>query len=311
MGSDLARRSRLNVPRAVRQEFACSTPDDLPEASSISQMDHRGDLTTHGKENINPRHLEGDLDEPPDTIHQEDGYMSPPPSYFRLATPDLSSPVAHPFGVTSRRHGSTDDFGADIISSPLATKRRSPWFRTHSVSPRETEKILVRGTPPLNETDNGGPDLRDILSACSTDEVEELEDQKTAGAVTPRMPETVSIDATIPHDCGPDIRASETRMHTVANGWRNKWAMKQEPHPGHVSNLVVCSSDTDFWQKLPMLRRLETTVTPDGRQSGHRSRPWSAPPNATGPHLLHAFSNPRKALNFSGRPTKLNERHVG
>lgn len=242
------RRSRLNVTRAVKQERPSTTPDadELPEASSTPpQIHHRDDITTHGKENIDPCHqLEGDLDEPPDPVHQEDGYMSPPPSYFRLATPDLSSPIAHPFGVTSRRHGNTDDFGADIISSPLAIKRRSPWFHTHSVSPRDTEesgKILVRGTPPLDETDIGGPDLKDMLSVCSTDELEELEGRETSGPMTPRMPGTVSIDATTPQDLGADVCARETRMHTVANGWWNKWAMKEEPHPAHVSNLVVCS----------------------------------------------------------------------
>ncbi|KAH0826705.1 hypothetical protein J3R83DRAFT_5098 [Lanmaoa asiatica] len=279
-------------------------------------MHHRDNLAVHGKENIRPcRYLEGDLDEPPDPIHQEDGYMSPPPSYFRSATPDLSSPMGHPFGVTSRRHGSSDDFGADIISSPLAIKRRSPWFHERSVSPREPEEsagILVRGTPPPVETDPNGPDLRDILSICSTDEVEEHEGHETSEATTRcRVPEAVSIDATISQDLGPAIYTRETRMHTVANGWWNKWAMKQEPHPAHVSNLAVCSSDTDFWQKLPMLRRLETTVTPDGRQPGQRSRPWSAPPNATGPHVLHAIPNPRRALNFPGKTSKLNERHVG
>ncbi|KAG8216940.1 PIN domain-like protein [Butyriboletus roseoflavus] len=299
-GSDMGRRSRPNVPRAVRQELTSSTADELPEASSTSQMHHRDDLTTHGKENIDPcRHLEGDLDEPPDPIHQEDGYMSPPPSYFRLATPDLSSPMGHPFGVTSHGDGNPDDFGADIISSPLAIKRCSLWFRKRSVSPREAEesgKILVRGTPPLDETDINGPDLKDILGACSSDEVEELETSETLGAMThSRRPGTVSAGATISQDLGSDICALETRMHTVANGWWNKWAMKQEPHPAH---------------KLPTLRRLETTVTPDGKQSGHRSRPWSAPPNATGPRVLHAISNPSKALHFSGKTSKLNERHV-
>lgn len=248
----MVQRSRSNVPRAVRQELPSSIPDELPEASNTLQMHHRDDTTTHGKENIDPRRqLEADLDEPPDPIHQEDGYMSPPPSYFRLATPDLSSPIAHPFGVTSPWHGSTDDFGADIISSPLAIKRRSPWFHTRSVSPpcdtEEPGKILVCGTPPLDETDRGEPDLKDILSVCSTDEVDELEGHETSGAMTPRMPGTVSIDATTPQDLGTDVCAREGRMYTVANGWWNKWAMKEEPHSAHVSNLVVCSSDTDSW----------------------------------------------------------------
>lgn len=248
----MVQRSRPNVPRAVRQALAFSSADELPEASSTSRMHHREDLTTHGKENIDPRrHLEGDLDEPPDPIHQEDGYLSPPPSYFRLATPDLSSPMGRPFRVTSQGRGNADDFGADIISSPLAIKRCSPWFRKRSMSPRETQKsgkILVRGTPPLDDTDIGGPDLRDMLSVCSTDEVEEFESYETSGAMTPsRSPGAISADATISQDFAPDICPLETRMHTVANGWWNKWAMKQEPHPAHVSNLVVCSSDTDFW----------------------------------------------------------------
>lgn len=249
-GFDMGRRSRLNGTRAVRLGLVSATPDELPEVSSISQMHHRSDIATraaHGKENIDPcQHLEGDLEELPQGIHQEDGYMSPPASYFRLATPDLSSPIGRPFGVTSGGHESTDDFGADVISSPLATKRLSPWFHNRTISPRGARKlgnILVRGTPPPIETDIGGPDLRDILSVCSTDEIEELENHETSGAMRlSHEPETVSIDPTLSEDLELNIGARETRMHTVANGWWNKWAVKQEPHPAHVSNLVVCSS---------------------------------------------------------------------
>lgn len=250
-GSDLGRRSRLNDLRAVRQGLTSFSPDELPETSSISRAHHRDDITTHathGKENIDPcHHLEGDLDELPEPVHQEDGYMSPPPSYFRLATPDLSSPIGHSYRVTPRGHGSTDDFGADIISSPLATKRRSPLFHKCCVSPREQAgelgNVLVRGTPPPVETDIGGPDLRDIFSICSTDEIEELEGHDASGAMTPpHGPGIVSINTIISEDLGLDTCARATRMHTVANGWWNKWAMKQEPHPAHVSNLVICSS---------------------------------------------------------------------
>ena len=251
--SDTGQRSRQNVTRAVKQELALFTPkapDKVPEVSNISsRKHHRDDLATHGKENIDPVHyLEGDLDETPDPIQQEDGYMSPSPPYFRLATPDLSSPMRHPFRLTPRRHGSTDDFGADIISSPLAIKRHSHKRSVPPYEPGGSGNILVRGTPPPFETDIGGPDLRDILSVCSTDEVEELEDHETSGAVTPSHsgPESVSVGATISDGLGPDTRACEMRMHAVANGWWNKWAMKQEPHPAHVSNIVVCSSDTEL-----------------------------------------------------------------
>ena len=247
--SDMGRRSRLNGTHAVRLGLVSFTPDELPEVSSISRTHHRDDIATrvaHEKENIDPFHrLEGDLDEPPQAVHQEDGYMSPPASYFRLTTPDLSSPIGHPFRVTPGEHGSTDDFGADIISSPLATKRRSPWFHNRTMSPREGRRlggILVRGTPPPIETDIGGPDLRDILSVCSADEIEELESHETSGARPSHEPETITIDATLSEDLGLGIRGRETRMHTVANGWWNKWAVKQEPRPAHVSNLVVYSS---------------------------------------------------------------------
>lgn len=229
-----------------------------------------------GKENISPcHHLEGDLDEPPEPIHQEDGYMSPPPSYFRLATPDLSSPIGHSFRVSPRGHESTDDFGADIISSPLATKRRSPWFPKRSMSPHEAGNlgnILVRGTPPPVEADISGPDLRDILSICSTDDIEELEGHETSGTTSPsHRPGSVSVNTTISEDCGVDTCARAARMHTVANGWWNKWAMKQEPHPAHVSNLVVCLSKTltlgRNYLSLDVLKQLSLLMA-DNRDNG-------------------------------------------
>lgn len=227
-GSDMGQRSRQNDSRAVMQGLATSTQ---PEVSSISSPHHRDGVAAHGKENIAPHHHL--KDEQPD---QEDGYMSPPPSYLRSATPDLSSPVG--FRVEPRGHGSADDFGADVISSPLATKRRSPWFHERSASPRDPVNlgnILVPGTPPSVEADIGGPDLRDILSICSTDEIEELEGHETSGAVAPSRPEDVSAETIISEDQGLDTSACSTRMHAVASGWRNKWAMKQESHSAHVS----------------------------------------------------------------------------
>lgn len=235
--SDVGQRSRRSVQHAVIHGLTFS-PDEPPE---ISHQCHRNDLTTHEKENIVPAYLlEGHLDDAPDPIHQEDGYMSPSSPYFRLATPDLSSPVRDPYEVTPRKHGSTDDFGSDIISSPLAIKQRS---EKRSALPREcakSGKILVRGTPPLIETDIGGPDLRDMLSVCSGDEVEELEDHENSG------PERVSANTTTPKDNASATRACDMRMHAVANGWWNKWAMKQDPRSAPVSNLIVGPSDAEF-----------------------------------------------------------------
>ncbi|KAG9309952.1 hypothetical protein JVU11DRAFT_9984 [Chiua virens] len=235
--SDVGRGSLQNVPCAVKQDHAAfPTPDELPEASSIFSQHHRDDLKSHGKENIDPGdHFEDDLDEPPDPTPQEDGYMSPSPPHLRLATPDLSSPIGHSLKVTPRRHGSTDDFGADIISSPLAIKRQSPWFRKRSAplrEPAESEYILVRGTPPSIEGNIGGPDLRDMLIM---DEVEEHEGEETLGAITSQSGlATNSIDATMPAELDPDTCVRESRVQTVANGWWNKWALTQEPQPGHT-----------------------------------------------------------------------------
>lgn len=248
-GSDAGRRSRLNDPRAVRQGLISLSPAELPEASNISSaVHHRRDDSaihaTHGKENIDPCHLlEGHLDEPPESTYHEDGYMSPPPSYFRLATPDLSSPAGRPFRASPRKHGSMDDFGADIISSPLGTKRRSPWFDDGNVSSRTVGglgNVLVPGTPPLTGKNVGGPDLKDILSVCSTDEIEELEDPAISKSTTPpHESEIISTDTTISEDPVTDSGARASRLHAVANGWWNKWAMKQE---AHVSDLMACLS---------------------------------------------------------------------
>ncbi|KAF9225729.1 hypothetical protein BS17DRAFT_560637 [Gyrodon lividus] len=161
---------------------------------------------------------------------------------------------------------------------PTAVRLRSPRRRKRGTSADGASgEVLVRGTPPPVNADICGPDLRDILSICSADDVEENEYHKasgeltlsSSGLVTPddtrHTEHTPAIDVTISGGFDPEICVRETRMQVVANGWWNKWAMNKE------------SRNVD---KLPMLRRLETTVTPDGRQAGRRPHPGCAPPKA-------------------------------
>ncbi|KAF9233188.1 hypothetical protein BU15DRAFT_15356, partial [Melanogaster broomeanus] len=160
------------------------------------------------------------LNDPLDPVNQEDGYMSPSPSYFRSATPDLMSPVRR---EREQMYESTDDFGADIISSPIAARLGSPLRRQRGTSVDEAlGEVFTRGTPPVVTAEISGPDLRDILSICSADDVEEIDSHETSdgstpsnsGPVTPddtdHIETTPAMDLTISDDSDPCVRA--TRM---------------------------------------------------------------------------------------------------
>ncbi|KAH7886997.1 exodeoxyribonuclease 1 [Phlebopus sp. FC_14] len=247
-------------------------------------------LAQDAKENVDPRnHLEGHLGESPDPVQQEDGYISPSPSYFRSATPDLSSPVRRPSQDTAYMHETMDEFEADSVSSPTATRLGSQQGYGRGTSSDETRtSVLVRRTPsPIISTEIGGPDLKRILSISDLGDLDDIEGdewsapstQSTSGPITPV--EFTSIDGT-KADKFDDAKVGKTHAELVANGWWNKWAICKES----------CTAPSLFFHQIPVLRRLETTLTPDGRQSGHRSRPGFAPPRAG------TRDSTRQTLNF-------------
>lgn len=136
-----------------------------------------------------------------------------------------------------------DDFGADIVSSPTAARRSSPGSRKRRRSADGgplVGEVSVRGTPSPINAEISGPDLRDMLSICSGDDIEEIERQ---GPLTPddmgHIEHAPAIDVTISDELDPEACGRESRMHVVANGWWNKWAMNKEPHSLHVSRIVA------------------------------------------------------------------------
>ncbi|KAG2341623.1 hypothetical protein BDR05DRAFT_965020 [Suillus weaverae] len=121
-----------------------------------------------------------------------------------------------------------------------------------------------------------GPDLRDVFDIEAPEDIDVIDDiitpassSSTPGPITPEDSGTndgFDIDESAEEDTVTEAIARAKRTEIVANGWWNKWALNKGP----------CIS------KTTVLRRCETTITPDGRQPGCRTRLGSAPPKAVG-----------------------------
>lgn len=279
------------VPGSKRRRLSASN-NCLP-----SQACGQINSPAHAKENIDPRTpMEGELDERPDPVNQEDGYMSPTESYFRSATPDLSSPVRHPREGSRHNRRAVDDFGADIISSPAAKRRLGSDVLTESLLSAPAN-LLVRRTPsPTPSNGIAGPDLRDVLSIATTRKAECFRSPIKASSSGPTPAEDgayPSVDE-LSEGEGFDMEGHmrESRVETVRNGWWNKWAWKTEP-----------STVT----KLPKLRRCETTVTFTGRQSGcPMPRTGNSPSNLCDGGRTTRDTLKQFQQKFSERASKLN-----
>ena len=178
------------------------------------------------------------MDLPDDPVTQEDGYMSPAPSFSRLDTPDLSSPL-RPGATRTKREcdDGFDDFGADTISSPVAPKV-APRHPSRSIEKLEwsQDNILDRDTPVVSDqnvkraTRIDGPDLRDTFDDDITSEIDCFDEDTldTTPPITPddsgRVEEELGMDI---DDLEPDLEleaeAIDTRTEIVANGWWAKW----------------------------------------------------------------------------------------
>ncbi|OAX41627.1 hypothetical protein K503DRAFT_471537 [Rhizopogon vinicolor AM-OR11-026] len=295
--------SSTNVTLPIHSRFFSSPSnskkedvDDLmPAPSRITSLPcDKENLPDHAVNNVTVvEELEDFLDEPPDPVTQEEGYLSPSPSYFRSATPDLSSPV-RPYSPAQRSHGGGDDFGADIISSPTIVRTTTQ----HQGLPFKKEKanILVRETPPpmtdiVYADEIEGPDLRDVLDIEALDDINMIDEDRittssssTSGLITPEgggMHDDFDVDESIDEDIATEARARAKRTEIVASGWWNKWARTKELGPS---------------EKTSMLRRHETTITPDGRQPGFQTRLGSARPNARFSLSTEAASSTRRTL---------------
>ncbi|KAH7907944.1 hypothetical protein BJ138DRAFT_414056 [Hygrophoropsis aurantiaca] len=291
--------------------FSTGSPQSIPVRTSEARLSdsapipgpsHIYDLTCD-KENEPDAVDNAALERFFDPVIQEDGYISPTPSYCRLDTPELSSPL-RPLEVTRHVNENFDDFGADSVSSPIATKKGASWHSQGLSRANEDPfgDILVPESPPppLDEDDPGvlsGPDLRGFLTAESFCEIE-LEEQSpspatpiSSGLATPddtRQICDVAVDMVSDSDseqAETEVLARVKRAEIVANGWWNKWALNKKPR-------------TLPLQKLPTMKRRETTITPEGRQSGYRPRPESVPSRFRPPRLSDSNLGTRKSLMF-------------
>ena len=195
------------------------------------------------------------LDEEPDPVTQEDGYLSPSPSICGWDSPEVSSPV-RPGSRMSRPNQafSDDEFGTDILSSPTGPAKhvkpsaRKSRSRTPT-KPSPSGKVLVHGTPTpskksrtVHRTYGTGPDLRDIFEDWEDDltsEIDEWGDDSIESAQSSGGPVTPESLTQIPNICEDDLsdevilddeeiheQESIARNAKVANGWWERWAYK-------------------------------------------------------------------------------------
>ncbi|KAG1747367.1 hypothetical protein EDB19DRAFT_302008 [Suillus lakei] len=285
-------------PLTSKQKVEQSVHDLMPSSRIPHPLSDKENLPDHAVDNVID--LDEILDEPPDPVTQEDGYLSPSPSYFRSATPDLSSPV-QPYNHARRDHSDGDDFGADIIPSPTAV-RTVTRHTLHQCWPPKKEKvsILVRETPPpMNSMGSAdeieGPDLCDVLDVEAFGDIDAIDDDiitpassySTSGPITPEDSGTnvkFDIDGSAEEDIVTEASARVKRTEIVANGWWNKWALNKDPRTS----------------KTTVLRRRETTITPDGRQPGRRTQLGSAPPKVRFPLSTEVASRAGRTLKAVG-----------
>ena len=200
-----------------------------------------------------------EIDEPPDPVVQEDGYISPSPSYPRLDTPDLSSPVPIHGGPASGNQPMQDDFGVDAVSSPPVARHRSRHrrrARSGSLTPAipspcgSTPRPRASISSDADGIEGVGPDLRVFFGgdvegdsgSCYgefSDHPASPPQAVPSGLATPNdlgqvkfLSENGRIDLDVdlglesePADPGESERHALTlKNETVANGWRSKWA---------------------------------------------------------------------------------------
>lgn len=220
-----------------------SVDDLMPRPSRTTYMPcEKENLSDHAVDNVTVvDESEEFLAEPPDPVAQEDGYLSPSPSYFRSATPDLSSPV-RPYSPARCSHGG-DDFGVDIISSPTVLRATT---QQRLLPKKERVNILVRETPPpmadvAAADEIEGPDLRDVLCIEARDDTDEdgitTSSSSTSGPITPEesgVHDEIDVDESIEEDIVTDACARAKLTEIVANGWWNKWARTKELRPSVV-----------------------------------------------------------------------------
>ncbi|KAI0266511.1 hypothetical protein BC834DRAFT_132412 [Gloeopeniophorella convolvens] len=271
-------------------------------------------------------------DEEPDQVTQEDGYLSPAASMKRLSTPDLSSPPRQarpPRGV--RRSSSTQEFGADILSSPETGRRTVPSYPKRSKSfsngRAEVGRILVPDTPQKSRSGHAqddddtailrGPKLFSDVTGVDLDDVACIappcsfggSTQSSSGPETPMsQPEIASLVASVEisddevelDDEVEILGVRQASQDAVAQGWWSKWARGGAATGGD-------SQQGDHGRAKSLLRRRETTVTPEGVHKALRFREDAKTTKSTAANLKTARQrgSSRKSLTFSASTSRI------
>jgi exonuclease-1 len=305
-------------PSTSKQQVEQAAVDLMPSSRIHLPLSDKENLPDHADNVIVGEDLDEIIDEYPDPVTQEDGYLSPSPSYFRSATPDLSSPV-RPNNLARRDHCDEDDFGADIIPSPTAVKTVTRNALHQCLLPKkEKVSILVRETPPpmngLGSADEmEGPDLRDILGIEALGDIDAIDDDdiitpaSSSSTISPKdngANDEIDIDESAEEHTVTEANARVKRTKIVANGWWNKWALNKDVRTTVrievCVTIVIVSDMSNRPQKTAVLRRRETTMTPDGRQAGCRTRLGSAPPKVRFPMSTEVASRAGGTLKAVG-----------
>ena len=264
------------------------------------------------------------MDLPEDPVTQEDGYISPSPSFSHLDnTPELSSPLRP--GVTRKQEvdDSVDDFDAEAVSSPVASRLATRCL-SRSVGKLEWSQgeVLVRDIPVHTDqrpcaklvTTKDGPDLRDMFDDDMTSEIDCF-DEDTQDPTPPITPDDgyqteveLGVDMDV-DDLEPEELETEAivaRTEIVASGWWEKWghAGKDKERKSQVCvKLFTLLRRFALMlhvglQRPPLLRR-ETNVTPAGRHPTIHPY-WNSALQTTKPkpRQSDAWSKARKSLTF-------------
>ena len=270
------------------EEVAVTSEPDLDgsDLSLKAQCDHDTDMDLH-------------LDEFPDVVEQEDGYISPTPSCSKDIQ-DLSSPLRSGQTPTHRKWKSdqrlhADDsamiqsdedayFGVEAVSSPVSTVKRhvSPFLG----------RVLIQDTPTKRNIDHEDSDGHILVDMADYDLDEEDIEQ---------------------------ARADDSRTKVVINGWRDRWSLTSKTKKAdqqipkeegksksisHGSMLNQCTPGSGS-SRIANLKRSNTNVTPRGRHalsSAARRHPRSAPSKtAVGgikPMSAQGLGKGRKSMSF-------------
>lgn len=169
--------------------------DDDEEAAETFELDFDGSDLSLKAQYDHDTDMDLHVDEFPDVVEQEDGYISPTPSCSKDLQ-DLSSPPRPGQTPACRKWKSDDEdayFGVEAVSSPVSPiKRRvSPFIGRGFIQETPTKRnvnegcILVHATPsptkdhyPAGEIPSPilyyGPDLRNALALAADDDATDL-----------------------------------------------------------------------------------------------------------------------------------------